>query len=89
MPETERKSKFVVCIRTDGEDDLEPRKLYQVLPDRAAARDDYLRVIDESGEDYLYPAELFAALKLPAATTRLLERSTGIRASGRSPVKRA
>jgi hypothetical protein len=90
MPETERKLRFVVCIRTDGEDDLEPRKLYQVLPDRAAARDDYLRVIDESGEDYLYPAELFAPLKLPAATTRLLERSSHIRmseASGRRPAK--
>ncbi|HEY6342595.1 MAG TPA: hypothetical protein VIY49_13965 [Bryobacteraceae bacterium] len=91
MLEAEQKSRFVVCIWTDGEDDLEPRKVYQVLPDRAAARDDYLRVIDESGEDYLYPAELFVPLKLPAATTRLLERSSRIRVSGpsgRRPVKR-
>jgi hypothetical protein len=90
MPEAERKSRFVVCIRTDGEDDLEPRKVYEVLSDRAAARDDYLRVIDESGEDYLYPAELFAPLKLPAATAEQLERSSRVRvsrASGRRPAK--
>lgn len=67
MPETERKSRFVVCIDNDGEEDLEPRKVYQVLPDRAAARDDYLRVIDESGEDYLYPAEMFASVSPNAA----------------------
>jgi hypothetical protein len=89
MPEAERKLRFVVCIQSGGEDDLEPRKVYRVLPDRAAARDDYLRVIDESGEDYLYPAELFAPLKLPAATTRQLERSSRVRvgASGRRPAK--
>jgi hypothetical protein len=90
MREAERKSRFVVCIRSSGEEDLEPRKVYQVLPDRAAARDDYLRVIDESGEDYLYPAELFAPLKLPAATTRQLQRSSRVRvsgASGRRPAK--
>jgi hypothetical protein len=38
---------------------LEPRKVYRVLPDEAAAEDGYLRVIDESGEDYLYPQDYF------------------------------
>jgi hypothetical protein len=47
---------FVLCIKNKGfEVSLEPRKLYQVLPDRDAARHQQLRVIDESGEDYLIP----------------------------------
>ena len=53
-----QRKKFVVCI-TDTEADLEFRKIYQVLPDEIAARDNYLRIIDESGEDYLYPASYF------------------------------
>ena len=66
-------SSFALCIRGDGSEDLEQRKLYQVLPDRAAAREGYLRVVDESGEDYLYPSQLFVALRLPAAIARRLK----------------
>lgn len=55
---------FVLCVRNDGADDLEPRKVYQVVPDRSAAREGHVRVIDESGEYYLYPAEYFAPVKL-------------------------
>jgi hypothetical protein len=55
---------FVLCVRNDGADDLEPRKVYQVVHDRSAAREGHVRVIDESGEDYLYPAEYFAPVKL-------------------------
>jgi hypothetical protein len=65
-------SSFALCIRDDGSEDLERRKLYQVLPDREAAREGYLRIVDESGEDYLYPSELFVALRLPAAIARVL-----------------
>lgn len=65
-------SSFALCVRDDGSEDLEQRKLYQVLPDRAAAREGYLRVVDESGEDYLYPSELFVAVKLPAVIARRL-----------------
>ena len=61
-----------MCIRDGGEEDLEHRKLYQVVPDREAIREGYLRVIDESGEDYLYPSELFVTVKLPAAIARRL-----------------
>jgi len=43
--------RFAICI-ADKEPDLVSRKVYQVLPDKSAARSDYLRVIDESGEDY-------------------------------------
>jgi len=65
-------SRFVLCIRHDGGDDLELRKVYQILPDRAAAREGYARVIDESGEDYLYPANFFVSLKLPITVSRKL-----------------
>ena len=61
--------RFVLCVRNDGSEDLEPRKVYRVLQDREANREGYLRVLDESGEDYLYPAEYFVAVKLPASVS--------------------
>ena len=58
--------KFVVCIRNqDYPTSLEVRKLYQVLEDTQAHQRQMLRIIDESGEDYLYPASYFAAIDLP------------------------
>jgi len=57
--------KFVVCVRNHDADDLEIRKIYQVIPDEAASTDGLLRVVDESGEDYLYPRKFFAALDIP------------------------
>jgi hypothetical protein len=57
---------LVICLKNKGyEVSLEPRKLYQVLPDLDAAKHRQLRIIDESGEDYLYPASYFAAIELP------------------------
>ena len=62
---------MVLCLRNDGyEVSLEPRKTYAALPDRDAAAHDQLRVIDESGDDYLFPAALFAPIRLPAALRR-------------------
>jgi hypothetical protein len=59
-------SAFVVCLRNNGyEVSLEPKKLYEVLADPDAAKHRQLRVIDESGEDYLYPTSLFARIALP------------------------
>ena len=61
-------SKFVVCIRNDGyEVSLERHKIYQVLSDRQAAKHGQVRIIDESGEDYLYPADFFLRIDLPAS----------------------
>ena len=59
-----REKHFVLCIKNDECDDLEPRKVYEVLPDKKAAQDGYLRIIDESGEDYLYPESYFVAVDL-------------------------
>ena len=65
---------YVVCIRADGADDLEVRKLYELRPDPRAEADGLVRVVDESGEDYLYPSEWFVAVTLPASATRLFRR---------------
>ena len=62
---------LAICLRNDGyEVSLERRKIYLTIPDELAAKHQLLRVIDESGEDYLFPASWFAALKLPAPTKR-------------------
>ena len=52
---------------------LERLKLYQVLPDAAAAKQKQIRVIDESGEDYLYPESFFAPIELPQAIRRAVK----------------
>jgi hypothetical protein len=71
MPRNKQKQ-FVLCVRHDEAEDLVPRKVYEVLPDRKALQDGYLRVIDESGEDYLYPESYFVAITLPAAAHEAL-----------------
>jgi hypothetical protein len=63
--------KFVVCINNeDYPASLELRKIYRVLPEARADRHGLVRVIDESGEDYLYPADYFAPIKLPQGIAR-------------------
>jgi hypothetical protein len=69
-----RGRQFAICVRNRGADDLEVRKVYRMLPDKAAAAEGYLRIIDESGEDYLYPAEWFVPVDLPLRVTRLLQK---------------
>ncbi|MCE7859291.1 MAG: hypothetical protein DPW18_16035 [Chloroflexi bacterium] len=64
----ETSPQFVVCLKNNGyEASLEPRKIYQVLPDKEAESHKMIRVIDESGEDYLFPASLFSPIALPQA----------------------
>ena len=59
---------FVVCVENDGyEASLERNKIYVALPDKTAERDGDLRVVDESGEDYLFSADRFVAIHVPAA----------------------
>jgi len=64
MKHKKTEQRFVVCVCNEDCEDLELRKLYQILPDEAAAEDGYIRVIDESGEDYLYPADYFLPIEL-------------------------
>jgi hypothetical protein len=72
MARKKRTPQFVLCVRNEGCDDLELRKVYQVLPDASATEEGYMRVIDESGEDYLYPANYFLPIALPAAVAAQL-----------------
>jgi hypothetical protein len=63
---TATEPRFAICIaNTDYPAALEVRKIYQVLLDADAAKHQYLRIIDESGEDYLYPAAYFVPIDLP------------------------
>lgn len=67
---------YVVCINNDGyEVSLEPRKLYDVISDPEAQKHNQLRIVDESGDDYLYPAQLFAMIKLPNAVSKALRQA--------------
>jgi hypothetical protein len=68
-----RKSKtFGVCLENRGYPaSLETRKIYEMLADPRAAVRGFVRVIDESGEDYLYPESYFARIELPSKANRL------------------
>jgi len=68
----DKQPRFALCIRNDNAEDLEVRKVYQVLPDESAAAAGYLRIIDESGEDYLYPKDYFILLELSEEVERTL-----------------
>ena len=72
MASPRRKKRFLLCVRNTGCEDLELRKLYEHLPDDVAAREGYVRVVDESGEDYLYPKTYFVAVRLPGEAERAL-----------------
>ena len=64
---------LVVCVMNEGfEASLERRKIYRLVPDSQAAVDDLVRIIDESGEDYLYPARMFRPITMSAALRRAL-----------------
>jgi len=70
-------AQYVICIGNKGyAASLELRKTYQIIPDNAATRLHQIRVIDESGEDYLYPEDYFAPVQLPQAVRRAVRRAT-------------
>ncbi|HYM61954.1 MAG TPA: hypothetical protein VEZ11_13805 [Thermoanaerobaculia bacterium] len=74
MPET---THFAVCVRNRGnEASLELRKLYEIVPDLDAERDGMIRVIDESGEDYLFPAAFFVLAPLPPSVEEAVQQAT-------------
>ena len=72
MSQNKRKTQYAVCIKnTDYAASLELRKIYQVVPDDGAAAHRQIRVVDESGEDYLYPASYFVLVELPHAVEKV------------------
>jgi hypothetical protein len=58
-------TRFAMCVRNEDCEDLELRKVYRVLSDKRAQEDGYLRLVDESGDDYLYPESYFVFVALP------------------------
>jgi hypothetical protein len=74
---------FAICINTDDPDLLTPRMVYEILPDeKNAAKSNYIRVIDNEGEDYCYPADFFVFVKFPANVNKTLKKVSplGVRA---------
>jgi hypothetical protein len=67
-----QKRNYVVCLRAEESSDIEVRKIYEVLPDETAAKRGHLRIVDESGEDYLYPDEYFSPVQLSDKAVRAL-----------------
>lgn len=71
------KHKFLLCLDNEGyEASLETRKLYEKISDKDAERHNQVRIIDESGEDYLYPSQFFADVRLsPQIRDRIIEKT--------------
>jgi len=65
MAKKNKKQSFALCIENRECEDLDKRKIYRVLPDDKAENEGYLRIVDESGEDYLYPQSYFILVELP------------------------
>ena len=65
--------RYALCIDNKGyEASLIPRKIYEIIPDEQAEQDDFVRVTDESGEDYLYHVSHFVVVDLPVDVERAL-----------------
>ncbi len=76
MSKKKTRSEYVICVCNDNyAASLELRKVYRAIPDAEASSHKMLRVVDESGEDYLYPDECFVAVELPQALESLFSLS--------------
>ena len=76
MRSTPTRRRYVLCVSNAGYPaSLEPRKIYLAIADADAARHELVRVVDESGEDYLFPASYFALLKVTPTLRKLLLRA--------------
>jgi hypothetical protein len=73
MAKETKEPSFAICIENKECEDLEKRKIYRVLPDEEAAREGYMRIIDESGEDYLYPESYFVIVELSRKAQEALQ----------------
>jgi hypothetical protein len=72
MSDSSQRPIFAVCVADDGCEDLSAGMLYRVLPDADAAGEGLMRVIDDSGEDYLYPATRFVVVAVPESEEQRL-----------------
>lgn len=62
---TESARQFVVCVNDEGIDDISLGMVYRLLPDDKAAQEGFMRIVDDSGEDYLYPQDRFIPIEVP------------------------
>jgi hypothetical protein len=71
MSKAKRSAQFLLCVKNDSYPaSLEVRKVYESIPDEDAAARHFVRVIDESGEDYLYPDRYFVPIEVPRSATK-------------------
>jgi hypothetical protein len=70
-----RSIRYAICLKNKNCEDLVVRKIYPVIPDAKAEKANHIRVIDESGEDYLYPANYFFIVEVPQEIERALRRT--------------
>ena len=76
MKTTKSTPRFAICVdNSEYPASLELHKIYRVLPDKDAQADGDMRIIDESGEDYLFPADYFVSIELPETIVRVLKKS--------------
>ena len=72
-----KEQQFAVCVKNeDYPASLEVRKIYEVLPDVKAAKHGLIRILDESGEDYLYPQDFFVQIEIPEAAETVFQKAS-------------
>ena len=77
MKKRPTEQKYVVCIKNTGyKTSLVVRRIYPVIPDAEARKHSLLRVVDESGEDYLFPERLFVPIELPKTVGKMFSTAT-------------
>ena len=75
MIQDSARTRFVVCVNNDKYPaSLERRKIYRAMPDAEGAKHGYIRVVDESGEGYLYPKRYFIPVALPRSLPRTVRK---------------
>lgn len=77
MKEKKGEEIYALCVENKDSEDLEKRKIYRVIPDEQASKEGYLRVVDESGGDYLYPESYFVIVQLPKEAEEAITKVTG------------
>jgi hypothetical protein len=75
MAKTKENYRFALCVENKDCEDLVKRKIYQIIPDDGAEKEEYVRVVDESGADYLYPKSYFIVIPLPREAEEALQLS--------------
>jgi hypothetical protein len=76
MAKENKEQSFALCIENKGCEDLEKRKIYRILPEDEAKKEGFMRIIDESGDDYLYPESYFILIELSREAQDALQKAS-------------